>query len=117
MKSAGSIKSFMFWSLAGINAVLLVGVLAPYVHDNTAMAARARRPSLMLIPGQVIGENSSVVYLIDTANQRIGAVALSNTGKALSGMAPVSLSRVFEDAPAGGGGNAPETPARRGAPR
>lgn len=95
-------KSVIFWALAALNVLLLAALIAPYTKDNTAHAARARRPDFIMIPGRVIGQNSSVVYVIDTANQRLGAVALSNNGKEVAGMAPVSLQRLFEDAPAGG---------------
>jgi hypothetical protein len=90
-------KSVIFWALAALNVVLLAALVAPYTKDNAAYAARGRRPDFLMIPGRVIGQNSSVVYIIDTANRRLGAVALGANGRDVAGMAPIGLERVFSD--------------------
>lgn len=91
-------KSVIFWALAALNVLLLAALLAPYTKDNAAYAAgRGRRPDFLMIPGRVIGQNSSVVYIIDTANRRLGAVALGANGRDVAGMAPIGLERVFQD--------------------
>ena len=105
-------KRTVFWALAALNVVLLAALLAPYLRDNSAMAQRAgaggggRRPELMMIPGEVIGGNSEVVYLIDTNNRRLGAVSINIRGNGLQGVAPQDLERIFEErgAPAGRNG-------------
>ena len=93
-------KKTVFWALLALNVVLLAGLIAPYFRDNQAMAQRApaaRRPDLMLIPGEIIGGNSSVVYLVDTNNRRLGAVSLNQRGNGLDSLAPQPLDRVFEE--------------------
>jgi hypothetical protein len=90
-------KSIVIWALVALNGVLLAELVSNYIGHNTAMAARGRRPDIVMIPGRIIGGNSSVVYIIDSANRRLGAVALDNTGKALSGLPPQELERIFED--------------------
>jgi hypothetical protein len=94
-------KKTVFWALIALNAALLAGLIAPYFHSNQAMAQRAggggRRPDLMLIPGEIIGGNSAVVYLVDTNNRRLGAVSLNQRGTALDSLAPQPLDRVFEE--------------------
>ena len=93
-------KKTIFWALLALNVVLLAGLIAPYVRDNQAMAQRAaagRRPDLMLVPGEIIGGNSAVVYLVDTNNRRLGAVSLNQRANGLDSLAPQSLDRVFDD--------------------
>jgi hypothetical protein len=92
-------KQTVFWALVALNALLLATLIAPYFRSNTAMAQRGggRRPDILMIPGEVQGGNSAVVYLIDTANRRLGAIMLNNKGNGLDAMAPQPLDRVFED--------------------
>jgi hypothetical protein len=93
-------KRTILWALGALNLVLLAALLAPYVRQNEAMAQRAgggRRPELMMIPGEVVGGNSAVVYLVDTANRRLGAISLNNKGNGLDAMSPQDLDRVFSD--------------------
>ena len=99
-------KRSVFWALVVLNVVLLAGLIAPYLRSNEAMAQRAgggRRPELMMIPGQQIGGGASdIVYLIDTANRRVGAVSLNQKGNGLDSLAPADLDRIFDDRAAGG---------------
>ena len=101
-------KSTVFWALVALNVVLLAALIAPYVGGgNEAMAQRGggRRPELIMIPGEINGANSAVVYLVDTANRRLGALTLNPRGNGVQGVAPQDLERIFQDraAPAGGG--------------
>ena len=92
-------KNTVFWALTALNVVLLAALLAPYVSQSEAVAQRGggRRPDLIMIPGEVPGGNSGVVYLIDTANRRLGAVSLNNRGNGLESLDPQSLERVFDE--------------------
>jgi hypothetical protein len=93
-------KNTVFWALAFLNVVLVAALLAPYFQSNNAMAQRAaagRRPELMMIPGEVVGGNNAVVYLVDTANRRLGAITLNSRGNGLDAMAPQDLERAFAD--------------------
>jgi hypothetical protein len=116
-------KRTLLWALVAINAVLLAALVLPYVKGNTAMAQRAggaaaagRRPELMMIPGQQVGNGANdVVYLIDTANRQVAAVALNQKGNGLDTVAPENLDRVFNDRAAPAGPNNGRTPAKTGA--
>jgi hypothetical protein len=93
-------KKTIFWALLALNVVLLAGLIAPYVRDNSAVAQRAagaRRPDLMLLPGEIIGGNSAVVYLVDTNNRRLGAISLNQRATGLDVLNPQALDRVFDD--------------------
>jgi hypothetical protein len=105
-------KRTVFWALAALNLILLAALLAPYVRPAEAMAQRGgaaagRRPDLMMIPGEVIGGNSAVVYLVDTANRRLGAISLNQKGNGLESLAPQDLERIYSDRAA------PEEPRKR----
>ena len=100
-------KRTVFWTLVAINVFLLAALVAPYVQPNAAMAQRpgaGRRPQLMMIPASPIGGgNSDIVYLVDTANRRLGAIALNSRGTGLDSLAPQDLNRVFEEREVGAG--------------
>jgi hypothetical protein len=103
-------KRTVLWALGALNVILLASLLAPFFGQNEAMAQRAggggRRPELMMIPGDPIGSGGSgVVYLIDTANRRLGVISLNQKGTGLDSLAPEDLDRVFADRDAGNGGN------------
>lgn len=100
-------KKTVFWALVALNVVLLAALLAPYMRSSEAMAQRAaggggRRPELLMIPGEVVGGNSAVVYLVDTANRRLGALSLSPNGKGLDSLSPLDLERIFDERARGG---------------
>ena len=104
-------KRTVFWALVALNVVLLAALITPHIRGNEAMAQRGgggggRRPELMMIPGEVIGGNSAVVYLIDTNNRQLGALTLNARGNGVVGLAPQFLDRVFDErnAPGGNGG-------------
>jgi len=103
-------KRTCFWALIALNVVLLGALFAPYFPSNQAMAQRGngRRPELIMIPGEINGGNSAVVYLVDTANRRLGALTLTARVTGLQGMAPQPLDRIFEER------GAPVGPANRG---
>ena len=93
-------KSVVLWALVVVNVLLLAMLAGRFVSPNSAMAARGRRPDLMMIPGEVLGGNSAVIFLIDSANRRLGAVGMG-TNNRLEGVAPIDLTRAFEGRGAG----------------
>jgi hypothetical protein len=98
-------KKRILWALAGLN-VLLVMTLAGRLSssENTAHAQGVKRPSdYVMIPGEVSGGTSAVVYMIDTSNSMLGAITYDDSAKQLNTMPPIDLARVFD-------GGAPNTP-------
>ena len=93
-------KRTVIWALAALNLVLLAFLLGPYFAPSEAMAQRAggggRRPDVLMIPGEVVGGLSAVVYLIDSANRQLGAVSLNANGTGLNTLDPQDLERVFD---------------------
>jgi hypothetical protein len=118
-------KRTLLWALVAINVVLLAALVMPYIKGNTAMAQRAgagaaagggRRPELMMIPGQQVGGGANdIVYLIDTANRQVAAVALNSKQNGLDTVPPQDLERVFNDRAAPAGPNNGRGPNKTGA--
>jgi len=94
-------KSKILWALAVLNVALAGLLVARNAPANTAQAQPARRPGdYLMIPGRVAGGNSTVVYILDTANGVLAAATYNDTTQTLDKMAPINLSRVFQQ---GGG--------------
>ena len=95
-------KSKILWALAVLN-VLLAGTL---VYRRTAAHAQvgAVRPGeYIMIPGEVTGGPSAVVYIIDETNRKLAARTYDENKKIMFDMAPIDLDRVFAAAaPANG---------------
>jgi hypothetical protein len=104
-------KKTMFWALIGLNALLLIAFLGRVglLGENPAHAqARGRPGEFVLIPGEIQGGGSGVVYVIDVANGSLGAMTYDEPRKQLEAMEPIDLTRVFEAGGAGAGaGNNP----------
>jgi hypothetical protein len=88
-------KSTLLWTLVGLNAVLLFLFIGGVGRSNSAMA-QARRPgNYILIPGQITGGATEVVYVLDTSNGRIGAIGYDDVNRRLEGLPSVNLDAVF----------------------
>ena len=97
-------KRRILWALVALNVLLALTLAARLSGDNTAIAqAPVNRPSdYIMIPGEVTGGASAVVYIIDTSNGLLGAMTYDDSSKQLNTMPPIDLARVFE---VGGGQN------------
>lgn len=95
-------KSKILWALLALNALLLAGLFGSRLGDNPAVAQAGRPVDFLMIPGEVTGVSTGVVYIIDTSNGRLGAFAYENSSKKLNIMPPLDLARALEGARAGG---------------
>src|SRR2546422_115304 len=89
-------KRRILWTLIALNALLVVTLVARLTGENTAVAQVKRPSDYIMIPGEVTGGSSAVVYIIDTSNGLLGAMTYDDSQKALNTMPPIDLSRVFE---------------------
>lgn len=83
----------VIWALTALNVLLALGLLTPLVKP--AEAQNPRPGDYLMIPGEIVGGNNAVVWMLDGRNQQLSAVTLDRNGKALEMMAPVDLGRVF----------------------
>ena len=94
----------VIWALGALNLLLALGLLTPMIQP--AEAQNPRPGDYLMIPGEIIGGNNAVIWMIDGRNQQLSAATLSPNGKALEMMAPIDLGRIFN----GGAGVAPKRP-------
>jgi hypothetical protein len=100
-------KRKILWGLIGLNVVLLVCLTGRLTNPEAAWGQPrgALRPSdYVMVPGEVIGGTSEVVYIVDTSNGYLGAMTYDDTHGQLLTMAPLDLSTIFRNA-AGAGPN------------
>jgi hypothetical protein len=108
-------KNRILWALVGLNVLLAVTLVMRWSSDNTAVAQAARRPAdYILVPGEVNGGASAVIYMVDTSNGLLGAMAYDDAMHVLNTMPPLDLNRVFEATGAGATGGAGNPPGPNG---
>lgn len=93
-------KNKMIWALGALNVLLALGLLTPLVQPAEAQAARPG--DYLMIPGEIVGGNNAVVWMIDGRNQQLSAVTLDQQGKAIEMMQPINIGRLLGGAGAGG---------------
>lgn len=93
-------KSTILWTLVGLNALLLIGLLGKIMPENTAKAQVRRPAEYLMIPGKVIGGISEVVYIVDASNSRLSAMTYDDARQVLDTMRPIDLTQIFDAAAA-----------------
>jgi len=87
-------KSKAVWALIALNVMLLAGLFGQYLRPNSAHAQAMRPSDYVMIPGDSVGANSGIVYMIDTQNGLLGARTYD--GSRIVDMTPsIDLTRVF----------------------
>jgi hypothetical protein len=86
----------ILWCLAALNLLLMITLAARLTGENQAIAQVPRPADYIMIPGEVTGGTSAVVYVVDTTNGLLGAMTYDDSQKALNTMPPIDLARVFE---------------------
>ncbi len=82
-----------------LNVLLGVSLVFRFMRSNEAVAQVHRPADYILIPGEVTGGASAVVYMVDTTNGWLGAMAYDDARHELDAMPPIDLGRVFNNAP------------------
>jgi len=91
-------KTLLLWTLIVANVALAVTFIGRQTKPNAAIA-QARRPGdFILIPGDVTGASSGVVYIIDSVNGELSAMIYDDSRKSLDAMPKINLARDFEAA-------------------
>ena len=88
-------KSSVLWGLIGLNAVLLFVFIAAPWRTSTAQAQVSRPSDYLLIPGEVPGGNSEVVYVIDTTNGKLMGLSYDNSTQTIQTLPALNLNNVF----------------------
>jgi hypothetical protein len=94
-------KSTVFWALVGLNAVLLFMFAGQFNRMNRAEAQLRRPADYLLVPGRVNGSSTSLVYIIDSTNGKLGVMAYDDSSRTLQTMPPIDLNRIYSIAAQG----------------
>jgi len=86
-------KNKIIWALGAANLLLALGLMTKLTAPAQAQAARPGE--YLLIPGRIVGGNNDVVWVIDSRNQQLSAITLSQNNKAVDMMPPLELKRVL----------------------
>ena len=92
-------KTKVIWALGALNVLLGVALFTPVVSPARAAAAAqtggARPSDYLMIPGEVVGGSTAVIWLIDGKNQQLSAMTVDENRQRVDMMAPVPLDRLF----------------------
>ena len=91
-------KSVLLWTLVAVNVLLVALFIGKHSPSNSAMAQQRRPGDFLLVPGDVTGGSSSLVYVVDTANGELSAMVYDDTRRELGAMPKINLARDFEAA-------------------
>ena len=97
-------KSKLVWALVALNVVLAAALAVRWMKPQTAMAAQAaaRPGDYIMVPAEVVGGSSTLIYVIDTSNNQLSGMAFDQNQ--LVALPPMDLNRVFQAAAGGGAG-------------
>ena len=93
--------SKVVWALVGANVMLAIMLGMNLFKQPEAKAQVARPAEYLMIPGEVAGGRTGVVYVVDTTNGLLGAMAYDDASRSIAVMQPLDLKRIFAAAQGG----------------
>ena len=94
-------KSKIVWALVALNVLLAATLVTRWMKPTTAMAQAARPGDYIMVPTEVVGGSSTLIYVVDTSNNQLSGIAYDQNQ--LVALAPIDLTRVFDPAAVRGG--------------
>ena len=94
-------KSKLVWALVALNAVLVATLVTRWMKPNAVMAQQARPGDYIMVPAEVVGGSSTLIFVVDTSNNQLSGIAFDQNQ--LVALAPIDLTRVFDPAAIRGG--------------
>jgi len=88
-------KSSLLWVLVGLNAILLLCFIGRSTPSSIAAIPIHRPSDYLLIPGEIPSGSTEIVYIVDTSNGMLGAMAYDESAHRLDVMAPINLNSIF----------------------
>ena len=97
-------RSKTLWALVALNVMLVALLVTRWMKPNNAMAAQAaaRPGDYIMVPAEVVGGNSTLIYVVDTSNNQLSGIAFEQNN--MIALPPIDLTRVFQAGAAGGAG-------------
>jgi hypothetical protein len=88
-------KSAVLWGLGALNVALAVAVVNKYM---TPAYAQVNRPSdYLMVPGQVTGISTGMVFIVDTSKGELSMMTYDDTQSSLIPYPKIDLVRVFKE--------------------
>jgi len=104
-------KSVMLWALGALNVLLAVVLINKFLPEQKAMAQVGRPSDYLMVPGEINGVTTGVVFIVDTSNAELSAMTYDDTTNSILTFPKINLAQVFK---AGQGvGNGGKTPKPR----
>lgn len=96
-------KSRLVWALVALNVVLVATLVTRWMKPQTAIAAQAaaRPGDYLMVPAEVVGGSSTLIFVVDTSNNQLSGLAFDQNN--LAALPPLDLTRVFNARAEGGG--------------
>ena|SRR5688572_801339 len=98
-------KSTVLWALAALNVLLVAILVNKYLPDNAAYA-QARPSEYLMVPGQVTGVSTGVIFIVDTSKGELSAMTFDDTRDNFKPLPRISLEQVFRAGAGVGAGGA-----------
>jgi len=97
-------KSTLLWALVILNVALLFSFLSRVTNENVAHAQPApgqarRMGDYLVVAGEIVGGSNGVVYVVDTSNELLGAMAYDESGNKVDVMPVINLKPIMEPMP------------------
>jgi hypothetical protein len=100
MESRGNINGVL-WGLIGLNALLAMLFVWQGGKPHIASAQFRHPPDYLMVPGEVSGGPTEIVYIVNTTDGSLGAVTYDDNSRTLQVMPAIDLNAVFDAGIAG----------------
>lgn len=88
-------KSAALWGLGALNVVLAIVLINRFTPENRAYG-QARPSDYLMVPGQLQGVPTGVVFMVDTTKGELSAMSYDDTSGRLDPMPKIDLAAVFK---------------------
>jgi hypothetical protein len=88
-------KSAVLWALAVLNLLLVVLVVNRYLPEQRALAQVGRPSDYIVVPGELNGIPTGVVFIVDTSKGELSALSFDEAQNVISPMPKIDLAQVF----------------------
>src|SRR4051794_1344147 len=95
-------RNQVLWTLAALNALLLVALVFKFGGEPQARAQAGGRGDFVMVPAKATGFNNGIIYVVDTRNSRVSAFNYDSNRKQLESANPLDYRRMMENISVGG---------------
>jgi hypothetical protein len=89
-------KSAVLWALVALNVLLVAVVVNRFLPEQRAHAQVSRPSDYIMVPGELNGIATGVVFMVDTSRGELSAMSYDETQNVISPMPKIDLAQVFK---------------------